>query len=184
MIRSRFKFLSVLVALTLGVLLSPAASAETVTIDLGNAPGGTHLVTGTPSPTCQVTGLTVQCPRLAFEFAGVGHVNATATLSATYSAIIDCFNPGDPSNRNNPIESHTQSLSTSTSSGLLSPKNGRLTINPLVSNVSTGDFLASASCPNPNWEARVRPGSIQLVSYSYTVTFVGFSAPAITITGP
>ena len=30
---------------------------------------------------------------------------------------------------------------------------------------------------------RVRPGSILLDSFTFTVTFVGFAAPAITITG-
>jgi hypothetical protein len=148
-----------------------------------NAPGGTHFVTGTPNPTCSTVGLTATCPVSAFELAGVGHNDATATLTATYGAIVDCFNPGV--NPQNPIESHTQTTDTSTSSGLLEPKNGRLTINPLTVEPPTeAEFQELASCPNPNWDAKVRPGSVTLAGFTFTVDFVGFSGPYITITGP
>jgi hypothetical protein len=30
----------------------------------------------------------------------------------------------------------------------------------------------------------VRPGSVELASFIFTVSFVGFSAPVITVTGP
>jgi hypothetical protein len=176
---------SLLVALLALVSLtaSAALAVEIRTENFNNAPGGTHYVQGTPLPVCTVAGLTVTCPTQPFELAGVGNTNATATLSAAYSATVDCFNPGN--NPNNPVESHTQSLSTSTSSGLLSPQNGRLTISPLTATAPTeADFQAAATCPNPNWTPVVRPGTLQLVSYTFTVTFEGFSAPAITITGP
>src|SRR5215211_3435153 len=170
--RIRITLLSVLMALGLGIFLSSAASAETLTVDFSNGPNGAHFVTGTPEPSCTVSGLTVTCPTAAFELAGVGNNNATADLRVTYSAIIDCNNPGV--NPNNPVESHTQSASTSTSSGLLSPKNGRLTISPLTATApSESDFQALATCPNPNWTPVVRPGSLQIVSYTFTVTFEG-----------
>ena len=58
-----------------------------------NGPTGAHLVTGTPTPSCTVNAdLSVSCN--SYEIAGVGNTNATADLSATYSATIDCFNPG------------------------------------------------------------------------------------------
>jgi hypothetical protein len=171
-------FLMLLMALSASVALA----TSTTTINFANAPMGTHFVQGTPAPTCTVTATTVTCPTEAFELAGVGNTNATATLTAEYSAIVDCFNPGV--NPNNPVESHTQTVSVESTSGLLSPKNGRLTISPLTVTAPTAaDFQALATCPNPNWTAVVRPGSIELVSFAFTVTFEGFSAPAITITG-
>jgi hypothetical protein len=36
-------------------------------------------------------------------------------------------------------------------------------------------------CPNPNWTPVIRGGTLTLVSFSYTLTFEGFSAPAIEI---
>ena len=71
-----------------------------------NGPTGAHLVTGTPTPSCTGTNSGVSCN--SFEIAGVGNTNATATLSATFSATVDCFNPGV--NPNNPVESHTRRL--------------------------------------------------------------------------
>jgi len=161
---------------------APAYAVQTVTIDFTNAPQGTHFVTGTPAPSCTATATSVTCPTQAFELAGVGNKNATATLVAEFSAIVDCFNPGQ--NPNNPVESHTQTIAVTSTSGLLSPKNGRLTIGPLTATApSPAEFQAQATCPNPNWTAVVRPGSILLVSFTFTVTFVGFAAPAITISG-
>jgi hypothetical protein len=176
----RIGIIGALSLLLLAFSASAALATQTTTINYANAPQGTHFVTGTPAPTCTVSGATVTCN--AYELAGVGHTNATATLTATYSAIVDCFNPGV--NPNNPVESHTQTTTTSTSSGLLSPKNGRLTVPSLSSTAPTAaQFQALATCPNPNWTPVVRPGSIQLVSFTYTVTFEGFAGAFITITG-
>jgi hypothetical protein len=160
---------------------SPAMADDPVIISFaGNSPQGTHFVQGTPTPSCTVSGTTVTCPTQAFELAGVGNTNATATLSATYSAIVDCRNPGG-----HVVESHSQTTTASASSGRLSPRNGRLTVNPITTNApSAAEFLAQATCPNPNWTPEIRPGSIQLVSFRYTVTFAGFTNPAITITDP
>jgi hypothetical protein len=170
------------VVLAVGMTATAAMAAQTLTVNFANAPQGTHFVTGTPTPSCTVTATSVTCPTAAFELAGVGHTNATATLTAEFSAIVDCFNPGV--NPNNPVESHTQTTTVTSASGLLSPKNGRLTISPLTATAPTeAQFQALATCPNPNWTPVVRPGSIQLVSFTFTVTFEGFTEPAITITG-
>jgi hypothetical protein len=162
---------------------SAALAVEVLTVNFDNAPGGTHFVQGTPSPVCTVTGTTVTCPTEAFELAGVGNNDATAALTVEYSAIVDCNNPGV--NPNNPVESHTQTASVTSSSGLLSPKNGRLTISPLTATAPTeAEFQALATCPNENSPPVVRAGSITLVSYTFAVTFEDFTAPAILITGP
>jgi hypothetical protein len=178
----RIGIIGALTLLLMAFSASAALAEQTTTVNFANAPQGTHFVTGTPSPTCTVTTLTVTCPAQAFELAGVGNTNATATLTAEFTAIVDCFNPGV--NPNNPVESHTQTTTVTTTSGLLSPKNGRLTISPLTATAPTeAQFQALATCPNPNWTPVVRPGSITLVSFTFTVTFEGFTEPAITITG-
>jgi len=143
-----------------------------------NGPNGAHLVTGTPTPSCTVgANGSVTCN--SYEIAGVGNTNATADLSATYSATVDCYNPGV--NPNNPVESHTTTFTTTTSSGSLSPKNGRLTIPSL--SVSP-NAAPPQVCPNPNWTPRIRGGSFTLESFTYTVTFAGYTTPFISITGP
>lgn len=127
-----------------------------------------HVVTGFPEPGCTVDGLTVNCT--STELAGVGN-NAVVTLTATYSAIVDCNNPGE--NPNNPIESHETSFDVTSSSGTIEPKNGRLEI-PALS-ASPREMTAeeeAALCPNPNWDAVIREGSLELVSFTYTIDFV------------
>ena len=173
---------TLLIAILIGS--SSVTAAESLTVNFGNVSGGVHFVQGTPTPNCTVNADgSVTCPELAFELAGVGNKNAVATLVVTYSATVDCYNPGV--NPQNPIESHTESQSTSASSGLLEPKNGRLTILPITSDPDPTEetFEALASCPNPNWTPDVLDGSITF-TYEYKVTFVGFSAPVILITGP
>lgn len=154
---------------------SAAASADT-TVNPANAPTGTHVQTG--SPGCTVTGLNVSCS--SFELAGVGHTNARADLSATYSATVVCINGGG-----NPSDSqHQGTFTASASTGQLSPKNGRLTVPSLAATAPTEDqFLAQQTCPNPNWTPTI-PGGISLSNFTYTVSFAGFSGAFITITGP
>jgi hypothetical protein len=179
----RLGFIGVCAALLTIFWAAPAGAVQTVTVNFDNAPRGTHFVTGTPAPSCTVSATAVTCPTATFDLAGVGNTNATATLTAQYSAIVDCFNPG--TNPNNPVESHSQTTSVTASSGLLSPKNGRLAVSPLTVTAPTAaQFQALATCPNPNWTPVVRPGSIQLTSFTFALTFAGFTAPAITITGP
>jgi len=153
-----------------------ASAATTTTFNPANAPSGTHVQRGTPS--CTVSGLNVSCS--SFELAGVGNTNAQADLSATYSATVVCINAGG-----NPSDGqHQGTFSAAASTGQLSPKNGRLTVPTLSATAPTEDqFLAQQTCPNPNWTPTI-PGGITLSSFTYTVTFAGFSGPYITIVGP
>jgi hypothetical protein len=165
-------------ATVLVVFAAAAASASvapgtyTPTINPANAPSGTHLQTGTISCTVNAN-LSVSCS--TFELAGVGHTNATVSLVANYTAIVDCFNPGE--NPNNPVESHTTTFSASSTVTVASTKNGRLTI----PSRSVSPSSVTQVCPNPNWTPVIRPGTLQLTSFTYTVTFAGFSSPYITI---
>lgn len=176
----RIAIIATLSMLALFVGVSSALAATTITH--ANAPTGTHFQQSSP-PTCTVgsDGLTVTCT--SYQLAGVGNTNATATLSASYTAIVDCSNPGV--NPQNPIESHTTSFSATSSTGALSPENGRLTVPALSVSPTTGGALDAATfCPNANWTATIRGGTLTLVSFTYTLTFVGFTEAFITVTGP
>ena len=163
---------------------APALASQTLTVnfDSAHAPTGTHFVTGTPQPSCTVNATgDVTCPTQAFELAGVGNTNATANLSASYTATIDCRNHGGQV-----VESHSQTATATASTGTLSPKNGRLTVPSITApRPSNQQFLSQATCPNPNWTPEIRAGTTPtLTSFTYTVSFVGFTPGAITITGP
>jgi hypothetical protein len=159
--------------------LSAAAlllGAITSSIDPSQAPSGTHLQTGTIGCTVN-TDLSVTCS--TFELAGVGHTDADVALTASYTAIVDCYNPGV--NPQNPIESHTTSFSASSRITVTSAKNGRLS----VPAQTVSPFSVVQGCPNPNWEPVIRAGTLTLTSFTYTLTFEDFFAsPYITVTGP
>jgi hypothetical protein len=141
-----------------------------------NAPGSSHLTSGSPSCTVNAD-LSIDCS--AYVLGGVGHTNASVSLTANYTAIIDCFNHG--TNPQNPIESHTTSFSPTSTATVASTKNGQLSV-PARSVSFAG---APVGCPNPNWTPTIRAGSQTLVSFSYTLTFAGFTSPYITISqGP
>jgi hypothetical protein len=164
------------------LVFAPAASA----VDPGtypavfndaNGPSGAHVQRGTVA--CVVTSaLDVNCN--PYTLGGVGNTNADLNLTATWHATIDCFNPADHKNRNNPIESHQNTFDDSDTSTALPSRNGQLRV-PAKS-VSPGSV--QQVCPNDNWVPRIRPNTLELVSFSYTLTFAGFGSPYITIQRP
>ena len=159
-------------ALAAGV--SPGTYSATFS---SQAPASSHVANGSAQPTCTVNqDLSISCN--SYTLGGVGHTNADVLLTASYTAIVDCFNPG--TNPNNPIESHQTSVSPRSETTVTSSKNGQLAV-PTRSVSFTGEPVG---CPNPNWTPVIRPGSQTLVSFSYTLTFAGFSSPYITIAQP
>jgi hypothetical protein len=146
----------------------------TTSINPANAPTGTHLQTGTI--TCSSSGV---CS--TYELAGVGSANATASLAAAYTATVQCRNHGGQIVE---VKSTVQGATVST--GSLSPKNGRLRVPALSVGTPPTDaqFTANATCPNGNWTKLVQQGTVALSSFTYTLTFAGFTSPYITITGP
>jgi hypothetical protein len=168
------KFGIAFVAVTTLVLTASVAFAG-ISFNPSAAPSGTHVQTGTPS--CTAIGNTVSCS--SYELAGVGNANATATLSATYSATVDCTNKGG---KLVPVKSTVQTAPSTT--GELEPKNGRLAV-PALSGPpapSAASFLNAAVCPNGNWTKSLAGGSPTLESWTYTLTFAGFTGAYITIT--
>jgi opacity protein-like surface antigen len=166
------------VSLALSASVALAVTQGTYTPTSGsfngaNAPGSSHLSSGTVQ--CVVdSSLNISCS--PYVLGGVGHTNADVRLAANYTAIVDCYNGG--TNPNNPVESHTTSFSPSSDLTVTSSKNGQLS----VPAQSTGFGGAPVGCPNSNWTPRVRSGSVTLLSFTYTLTFAGFSSPYITIT--
>lgn len=166
----RLLLVPLVVAAALVLYAVPAMGATT--INPANAPSGTHLQSGAIG--CTVGGdNSVSCS--SFQLAGVGNTNAHVALTASYSATIDCTNHGGQL-----VESHTSNFSASSSATVTSSKNGRMT----VPTQSVSPFSAPQVCPNPNWTPSIRGGVATLNSFTYTLTFAGFTSPYITITGP
>lgn len=159
-----------------------AGASQTQSTNPANAPQGTHYKSGGPA-SCTVSGTTVTCGGTpssgSFTLAGVGNTNVTANLSATYSATVVCRNNGG----NLSDSQHQGTFTNTATSGTLQPKNGNVTVPSLSAHAPTPQqFQAQQTCPNPNWTPEVQ-GPITLSSFTYTVRFVGFSGPYITITG-
>jgi len=175
MSRRLLKKRSILAAAVIGVVSAVLVGVGAATTNPANAPTGTHFKSGSAS--CSVTGTTVNCS--GYTLAGVGNTNATAELTATYTATVVCINGGG-----NPSDSqHQGSFSQSTGPIQFQSKNGNLTVSPTsVSAPTEQQFLAQQTCPNPNWTPTLGSG-ITLSGFTYTLTFAGFSGAYITITG-
>src|SRR6266704_3025875 len=115
-----------------------------------NAPGSSHLTSGSPSCTVNAD-RSIDCS--AYVLGGVGHTNATVSLTASYSATIDCTNKGG-----NLVESHTSNFSADSSASVASTKNGQLS----VPAKSVSPFGAPQVCSNPNWTPSIRGGTVTL----------------------
>jgi hypothetical protein len=162
-----------LVVVSTAVVLAVAPGTYTPTADSfnpANAPSSSHLSSGTPQCVVQ-DNLDVNCA--AYVLGGVGNTNAAVVLTATYSATIDCTNHGG-----NLVETHTATFSDSSRAEVASTRNGQLR----VPSRSASAFSAPQVCPNPNWTPSIQQGTLVLETFTYTLTFAGFSSPYITIT--
>ena len=168
----RFGLIALLAMLIMGF---STATASAVT-DFSNAPQGAHYARGSAEPVCTITGTTVTCTATAIE--GVGNTNATVVLSVTSTISGVCHNPGANSKV---VEPFSKSITESTSTTIASTRNGRLLV-PAQSTTgtSTEEFLATFTCPNPLWTPEV---TSNVLSFEYSLTFAGFTEPAILITG-
>jgi hypothetical protein len=155
-------------------LAAPMASAAVV-FSPSTAPSGAHLSNGSPQPSCTVnpSTLTVSCN--AYQISGVGNTDADLVLSATYSATVTCTNKGGQL-----VNVKTQTTTTNSGDALTDVRNGTLYVSAIsVSAPTTQAFLDAATCPNGNWTKNLAAGSPALSSFSYTLTFQGYPAPAV-----
>src|SRR2546430_12446404 len=138
----RLGIITALSMLVLALSASVAFAAISTNINPANAPTGTHLQTGTIGCSVDSSTLLVTCS--TFELGGVGGANATGSLATTYSATVDCTNNGG---KLVPVKSTAQTTPTTT--GSLSPKNGRLSVPSLNSGPlpTAGGFEAAAARP-------------------------------------
>jgi hypothetical protein len=174
------KLIALATVLVAAIALPAAASAAVApgtytptasSFNPANAPGSSHLTSGSPSCTVAAD-RSITCS--AYVLGGVGHTNADVSLSANYSATIDCRNPGN----GNVVESHTTTFAATSSATVTSSRNGQLA----VPAQSVSPFSAPQVCPNPNWTPSIRGGTVTLNTFTYTLTFAGFTSPYITIT--
>ncbi|WP_175662160.1 hypothetical protein [Burkholderia ambifaria] len=162
-----------LIALT-AVLVAPAAWAETNAAD---RPSGAHFATAAPVCTVDQSTLDVSCT--GATIGGIGHTNATANLSATYSGTVQCRNHGGQV-----VDVKTQVTDAASAGKLIASKNGQIVVPPLgVVAPTSQQLLANASCPNGNWTKQLTAGPT-LANFVYTITFAGFSGPYFSLVGP
>jgi hypothetical protein len=174
------RILFILVSALLTLFFTTTAQAAVVTtFNASAAPTGTHLQTGAIG--CSVDSSTGLVSCTAYELAGVGNADATATLNATYTATVQCRNHGGQI-----VDVKSQAKSAPTTTGKLRPKNGRLDVPALSSGPvpSASAFESQATCPNGNWTKELQAGTVTLSSFTYTLQFFGFTGAYITITGP
>lgn len=165
-----------MLGVALGAFTLSIAPAQAAT-DFGNAPSGAHYANGYSEPDCTFNAATATLSCTGTQIAGVGNTNATLTATVTSSFTGVCHNPGNY----NVVTPFTRTSSASQSTPLYPSKNGRLVVPAVtVDGTSSSEFLATFSCPNPNWTAEVSNATI---TWSYTLTFAGFSDPAISISG-
>jgi hypothetical protein len=152
----------------------PRSWAETNPAD---GPSGAHFATA--EPVCTVDQATRDVSCTGATIGGIGHTNATANLSATYSGAVQCTNHGGQV-----VDVKTQTTD-ATSSGKLTPsRNGQLVVPPLSATAPTAqELLADATCPNGNWTKQLLAGPT-VADFVYTITFAGFSGPYFSLVGP
>jgi len=172
--------IGIIAVLSLLVTALAAVPALAVT-NFDNAPSGAHYRQGFAEPVCTestvpTTGaVTVSCT--GTTIGGVGNTNADLLLAVSGTADFVCHNPGNE----NIVEPHSASIDESTSATLVPSRNGQLTVPAQSVTISPEDAAAQFTCPNPNWTEEFTGFSD--LTFTYSLTFVGFTEPAILITG-
>src|SRR5215213_8469557 len=167
-------------ALAVAALLVSASAALAVT-NFANAPSGAHYRQGSAEPVCTSTttpttgAITVSCT--GTQIAGVGNTNADLSLAVTGTANFVCHNPGNE----NIVEPHSASVAETTETTLVPSRNGTLVVPAQTVSISPEEAAAQFECPNANWTEEFTGFSD--LSFTYSLTFVGFDAPAILVTG-
>ena len=163
------------------LLVAVTASVALAVTNFNNAPSGAHYRQGQAEPVCTTStvpttgALTVSCT--GTTIGGVGNTNADLLLTVTGTADFVCHNPGNE----NIVEPHSASVDESVEATLVPSKNGQLIVPAQSVTISPEEAAAKFECPNPNWREEFTGFSD--LTFTYSLTFVGFDAPAILITG-
>jgi hypothetical protein len=160
-----------LIAVLAMMLVGLSAGAAAAVTNFNNAPSGAHYRQGAAEPLCTAStvpttgAITVSCT--GTQIAGVGNTNADLLLAVEGTANFVCHNPG--------------SASETTETTLVPSRNGTLVVPAQSVTISPEEAAAQFTCPNPNWTEEFTGFSD--LSFTYSLTFAGFDAPAILITG-
>jgi hypothetical protein len=141
-------------------------------------PSGAHYANGSTEPVCSVDSSTKIVSCTGTTIGGVGHTNATATMSVTFFGTVQCRNHGGQI-----VDVKTQTTSSSSTGTLFPNRNGQLVVPELsVAPPTAQQLIAKATCPNGNWTKELLEGP-NSSGYLYTLIFNGFSQPYISIVG-
>jgi hypothetical protein len=169
----KFGIIAVLSLLVTALAAVPALALT----DFSNAPGGAHYRQGSSEPVCTLNeDNSVECT--GTTIGGVGNTNAFLLLTVTVDADLTCTNKGG-----NVVEPHSGTFSDSVGADLTPNRNGQIVVGAVETDpITDADILRDFTCPNgKNWTDAVV--GTPTTSFSYTLTFDGFTEPAIEITG-
>jgi hypothetical protein len=169
----KFGIIAVLALMVTALAAVPALALT----DFSNAPGGAHYRQGFAEPVCTLNAdNSLDCTGTIIG--GVGNTNATLVATVNVAADLTCTNKGG-----NLVEPHSGTFSDSVETPLRADRNGQIVVPEVHTDPITEETIeADFSCPNgKNWTDEV----VNLTSsYSYTLTFAGFDAPAISLPDP
>jgi hypothetical protein len=171
----KFGIIAVLSLLVTALAAVPALAAT----NFENAPSGAHYKNRFAEPVCTTTtvpttgAITVSCT--GTQIGGVGNTNADLDVALTGTANFVCHNPGN----DNIVEPHSASVGESTSVEPTPSRNGTLIVPAQSATISPEDAAAQFECPNKNWREEFT--GFSAVSFTYTLTFDGFTEPAISL---
>jgi hypothetical protein len=172
--------IGIIAVLSLMALALAAVPALAVT-NFANAPSGAHYRQGSAEPVCTETtvpttgAVTVSCT--GTTIGGVGNTNADLLLTVTGTADFVCHNPGNF----NIVEPHSASVDESVEATLVPSRNGQLIVPAQSVTISPEEAAEQFTCPNPNLTEEFTGFSD--LAFTYSLTFDGFTAPVILITG-
>jgi hypothetical protein len=168
----KFGIIAVLSLMALALAAVPALAVT----NFDNAPGGAHYRQGSVEPVCTINPDDNSVSCTGTTIGGVGNTNADLALITTVDADLTCTNRGG-----SVVEPHSGTFTDSVEATLVPNRNGQIVVNSVATDpITEEDVLAGFECPNRNWTADV----VDLTtSFTYTLTFVGFDEPAISISG-
>lgn len=140
------------------------------------APRGIHF-RGSDVPSCDCDASdNVICQ--SFTVCGVGNSNAVAELVSTFSATVQCTNPGG-----RVVEAQAEGVDAEAQTDEVEPKNGCLIVPGVrTDRPSATAFENEAECPNTSWTKMLLTATVVVDTSTYTLTFAGFTCPYIEIT--
>jgi hypothetical protein len=170
----KFGIIAVLSLMALALAAVPALAVT----NFDNAPGGAHYRQGSVEPVCTINPDDNSVSCTGTTIGGVGNTNADLNLITTVSANLTCTNKGG-----NVVEPHSGTFSDSVDADLTPNRNGQIVVGAVETDpITDADILRDFTCPNgKNWTDAI--AGTPTTSFSYTLTFDGFTEPAIEITG-